>query len=197
MPQSLVLSYMTQSITLQMLLATAIRTEHEASFRHMHWAYIGALYQGLHIWLQNTIYHTADVAGNYNQNTTEGFVQTHGLGICRGCYAKALIKEWHRWDKVHASENDPVDAFPGDQLYVVFVVADGGADLEHFELRSFAEAQSILLQVTLTMCCDQRVGHACPGDQLIVIAIGADLKHFELQHLQRYTLFCCRRSFTV
>lgn len=90
---------------------------------------------------------TADVAGNCNQNRTEGFVQTHGLGICRGCYAKALIKEWRRWDKLHTSENDPVDAFPSDQLYVVFVVANGGADLEHFELRSFTEAQSILLQV--------------------------------------------------
>lgn len=33
------------------------------------------------------------------------------------------------------------------QLYIVFVVADGGADLEHFELRTLAEAKSILLQV--------------------------------------------------
>jgi hypothetical protein len=29
----------------------------------------------------------------------------------------------------------------------VFVVADGGADLERFELRTLAEARSILLQV--------------------------------------------------
>lgn len=33
------------------------------------------------------------------------------------------------------------------QLYIVFVVADGGTDLEHFELRTLAEAKRILLQV--------------------------------------------------
>ncbi|KAA6426763.1 MAG: Serine threonine- kinase haspin [Trebouxia sp. A1-2] len=86
-----------------------------------------------------------------SDNITEGFVQTHGLGICRGRYAKSLIKEWHRWHDLHESENDAVDGFPGDQLYVVFVFADGGADLERFELRSFEEAQSILLQTALSL----------------------------------------------
>lgn len=95
----------------------------------------------------------ADAAGAANQNITEGFVQTHGLGICRGVYAKSLVKEWHRWDQLHTSENDPVDAFPNTQLYVVFVVADGGANLEHFELRSFQEAQSILMQVPAAAQC--------------------------------------------
>ena len=33
----------------------------------------------------------------------------------------------------------------------VFVVADGGQDLEHFELRSFAEARAVLLQVVLAL----------------------------------------------
>ena len=34
-------------------------------------------------------------------------------------------------------------------LMQVFVVADGGLDLEHFEPRSFAELQSILMQVSI------------------------------------------------
>jgi hypothetical protein len=34
-----------------------------------------------------------------------------------------------------------------EQLYIVFITADGGQDLEKFELRDFEEAQSILLQV--------------------------------------------------
>ena len=55
---------------------------------------------------------------------------------------------------MHESENDPVDFFPEDQLYVVFVFADGGADLERFELRSFEESQSILLQVSLCIRVD-------------------------------------------
>ena len=33
----------------------------------------------------------------------------------------------------------------------VFVVADGGLDLEHYEPRSFEELQSILMQVTMTL----------------------------------------------
>jgi len=36
---------------------------------------------------------------------------------------------------------------------VVFVVADGGVDLEHFELRSLDEAKSILLQVRRPCSC--------------------------------------------
>lgn len=35
------------------------------------------------------------------------------------------------------------------QLYVVFVLADGGRDLESFVLVNFNEARSLLLQVTL------------------------------------------------
>ena len=71
------------------------------------------------------------------------------MGICRGKYAEALAAEWHRWDSENSSENDPVDNFAADQLYVVFVVADGGRDLEHAEIRNFAEARSLLLQVHL------------------------------------------------
>ena len=56
-------------------------------------------------------------------------------------------REWHRWDKAHGSENDPVDIFGREQLFVVFVVADGGSDLEHFEFRSFEELRSVLTQV--------------------------------------------------
>lgn len=52
-------------------------------------------------------------------NATSGFVETHGVGICRGHYASALCKEWHRWDKQNKSENDSVDIFGADQLFVV------------------------------------------------------------------------------
>eukprot|EP00887_Chlorella_sp_A99_P001644 scaffold8.g1644.t1 len=85
------------------------------------------------------------------ENVTAGFVETFGVGVCRGRYAAALRREWHRWDKQHGSENDAVDAFGRDQLFVVFVVADGGLDLEHIELRSFEEMRSVLMQVALTL----------------------------------------------
>lgn len=47
--------------------------------------------------------------------------------------------EWHAWDRVHASENDEPDAFGGGQLFVVEVLQDGGADLEHLTLRDAQE----------------------------------------------------------
>ena len=52
-------------------------------------------------------------------NATSGFVETHGVGICRGRYAAALCKEWHRWNELNKSENDSVDIFEDDQLFVV------------------------------------------------------------------------------
>ena len=81
---------------------------------------------------------------------TSGFVRTYGVGICRGRYAPILAAEWRSWDEQHGSENDPVDAFDDDQLFVVFVVANGGRDLEHFSVQSYEEARSIVLQVKST-----------------------------------------------
>jgi hypothetical protein len=74
-------------------------------------------------------------------------METHGAGVCRGRYAAPLAAEWAAWDARNGSENDDVAGFGPGQLYVVFVVADGGADLERFDVRSAAEARSILLQV--------------------------------------------------
>ena len=85
----------------------------------------------------------------------------HGVGICRGRYSPTLLEEWHAWDRLHVSENNPVGCFPGNQLYVVFVVANGGMDLEKFVPRSHGEATSILVQV--------RPGWSqCPGALLSV-----------------------------
>lgn len=80
-------------------------------------------------------------------NGTSAFVETHGVGVCKGKYAADLVHEWEAWDRKFGSENDHPNAFPQSQLYIVFVVADGGVDLEHFEACSLAEAKSILLQV--------------------------------------------------
>ena len=88
-----------------------------------------------------------DAATQPCANVTTGFVELFGLGLCRGVYSSALTREWHAWDAHHGSENDPVDHFGDDQLYMVYVTADGGVDLEHLELRSYEEAVSILLQV--------------------------------------------------
>ena len=60
-------------------------------------------------------------AGEAPPNVTSGFVETYGVGVCRGGYSEALRREWHRWDKENESENEAVDCFQGlpDQLFVV------------------------------------------------------------------------------
>ena len=80
--------------------------------------------------MKNSIigYHTIVCAGKYN------WIQCSKLLISSSCAV---------------SQNEDVGCFGADQLYVVFVVADGGSDLEHFDVRSFEEARSVLLQVRL------------------------------------------------
>lgn len=85
------------------------------------------------------------------RNATSGFVKTHGIGVCRGKYSSALSKEWHRWDRIYTSENEAVDGYGENQLYAVFVVANGGMDLESFKPQSFREIISILLQTVVTL----------------------------------------------
>ncbi len=38
-------------------------------------------------------------AGVAAVNATTGFMETHGAGVCRGRYARALAREWAAWDK--------------------------------------------------------------------------------------------------
>lgn len=53
-------------------------------------------------------------------------------------------------DKPDKNENDdPSEVLPDDQLYLVLVSSNGGADLEATQLTSFAQAKSMLLQVRL------------------------------------------------
>jgi serine/threonine-protein kinase haspin len=85
------------------------------------------------------------------ENVTDGFIDTERVLVTRGPYAGRLLEEWLSYDSRKTSENENPSAFPADQLYAVFVAADGGVDLEHAEVRTYAEAKSILLQVTIAL----------------------------------------------
>ncbi|KAK1317507.1 hypothetical protein QJS10_CPA05g00103 [Acorus calamus] len=75
------------------------------------------------------------------------FIETKDIRLCQGTYDASLIRAWEDWDAKHGSENDHPKEFSEDQCYVVFVLADGGRDLESFVLLNFDEARSLLVQI--------------------------------------------------
>ncbi|KAF6154952.1 hypothetical protein GIB67_018389 [Kingdonia uniflora] len=84
-------------------------------------------------------------------NACTTFIETIDLRLCEGSYDAALIGAWEDWDVKHGSENDHPIEFPNKQVYVVFVLAHGGKDLESFVLLNFDEARSILIQVAAAL----------------------------------------------
>ncbi|CAA7388380.1 unnamed protein product [Spirodela intermedia] len=81
------------------------------------------------------------------ENACSIFIETKDLRVCQGAYGSALINAWEDWDAKHGSENDHPKDFSETQRYIVFVLADGGRDLESFVLFNFDEARSLLVQV--------------------------------------------------
>ncbi|KAM2612794.1 hypothetical protein TB2_032723 [Malus domestica] len=84
-------------------------------------------------------------------NACTTFIGTIDLRVCQGTYDAALIKAWEDWDEKCGSENDHPKAFPDNQCYVVFVLDNGGEDLESFVLMNIDEARSLLVQVTASL----------------------------------------------
>lgn len=82
-----------------------------------------------------------------NLNSCSNFIETKDFVVCQGLYDNNLIRAWEEWDADNNSENDHPCVFPEDQCYIVFVLADGGKDLENFVLLNFNEARSLLVQV--------------------------------------------------
>ncbi|KAJ3683895.1 hypothetical protein LUZ60_014122 [Juncus effusus] len=84
-------------------------------------------------------------------NSCTGFIESKDFKVCKGAYDVALIKAWENWDTENGSENDHPNEFKDDQCYIIFVLADGGKDLESFVLFDYNEARSLLLQVTASL----------------------------------------------
>ncbi|XP_072997312.1 serine/threonine-protein kinase haspin homolog [Typha latifolia] len=86
-----------------------------------------------------------------NENSCTGFIETKDFKVCRGPYDSGLVSAWEDWDAKHSSENDHPKEFSDEQCYIVFVLADGGRDLESFVLLNYNEARSLLVQVTASL----------------------------------------------
>ncbi|KAJ7514860.1 hypothetical protein O6H91_23G063400 [Diphasiastrum complanatum] len=84
-------------------------------------------------------------------NICDNFIEAKAARICQGKYDAQLVDAWEEWDAKHKSENEHPMVFPSKQMYVAFVLADGGTDLESFILSDFQEVKSLLLQVVLAL----------------------------------------------
>ncbi|CAD5195389.1 unnamed protein product [Musa acuminata subsp. malaccensis] len=85
------------------------------------------------------------------ENACTGFIETKDFYVCQGAYDPGLISAWEDWDARHSSENDHPKEFTEKQCFIVFVLADGGKDLESFVLLNYDEARSLLVQVTIAL----------------------------------------------
>lgn len=86
-----------------------------------------------------------------NKNICTNFIETKAIRVCQGTYDAFIMKAWEDWDEKHTSENDHPMLFPEKQLYITFILADGGQDLESFVLSDFDEARSVMIQVTASL----------------------------------------------
>jgi serine/threonine-protein kinase haspin len=84
-------------------------------------------------------------------NATAGFVRTVAIRVTRGPYDPALCAAWRAYAADKGTENDFPGGLAADQLYAVFVLENGGRDLERFALRCGAEARAVLLQAALAL----------------------------------------------
>ncbi|KAI5070868.1 hypothetical protein GOP47_0015211 [Adiantum capillus-veneris] len=87
----------------------------------------------------------------FQRNVCNNFIETKMVKVCQGLYGHALMEAWEIWNLRHESENDHPKVFPENQVYMLFVLADGGKDLESFPVASFDVARSILTQVTAAL----------------------------------------------
>ncbi|MCO5552508.1 hypothetical protein L7F22_006020 [Adiantum nelumboides] len=85
------------------------------------------------------------------RNVCNNFIETKLVKVCQGSYGQTLLDAWEKWNIRHESENDHPKVFPKNQVYMLFVLADGGQDLERFPITSFDVARSILTQVTAAL----------------------------------------------
>ncbi|KAK9449648.1 uncharacterized protein V1518DRAFT_372268 [Limtongia smithiae] len=82
-----------------------------------------------------------------NMSSLPGFVHMLDAHVVRGVYPTELLALWDAYADTKGSENVRPDWYSPTQLYAVVELQHGGADLEHFEVRSWRECAEVFWQV--------------------------------------------------
>lgn len=80
-----------------------------------------------------------------------GFVKTQGTTIVNGIYPADLLQVWDLWNVEHESESTRPDWHESDQRYCIITLENGGLDLEHYKVSSWAQARQIFDKILNTL----------------------------------------------
>lgn len=80
-----------------------------------------------------------------------GFVRTQGTTVVSGKYPDNLLHVWDKWNTEHESESTRPDWYKSDQRYCVIALENGGVDLEHFDIATWAQACEIFDKIVETL----------------------------------------------
>ncbi|CAI5449975.1 unnamed protein product [Caenorhabditis angaria] len=87
-----------------------------------------------------------------SNNSTPNFITVVDCYMVRGKYPTGLTKAWDMYADMKESLNDRPAGYSTDkQLYIAFVTANGGSDLESFIVSTENEVRSILCQLMLSL----------------------------------------------
>ncbi|KAL9976005.1 hypothetical protein ACROYT_G013234 [Oculina patagonica] len=93
---------------------------------------------------------------------------------CQDAYPGHLISKWDEWQEEHESSNKRPDIFPQHQFFIIIDNSNGGQSLEYFDLKSMAEAWTVLEQTA------------------VGLAVAENAMEFEHRHLHWGTLLISR-----
>ncbi|XP_071947659.1 serine/threonine-protein kinase haspin-like isoform X2 [Antedon mediterranea] len=88
---------------------------------------------------------------------TDHFIEVKGVHCCRGQFLPELLREWDAFDEKKGSENDRPDSYTDSQLFIVFMFANGGSDLEAFKFQNVLEKKCVLQQTIEALAVAEKV----------------------------------------
>uniref|UniRef100_A0A1B6G4C9 non-specific serine/threonine protein kinase n=1 Tax=Cuerna arida TaxID=1464854 RepID=A0A1B6G4C9_9HEMI len=91
------------------------------------------------------------------ESSTNGFCELKNKFVLQGEYPKTFKDMWCEYDRLKRSENDNVDMFESDQLYIALELEHAGAPLESCRLPSAKQAYFVFLQVVFTLAVAESV----------------------------------------
>eukprot|EP00127_Corallochytrium_limacisporum_P006217 Clim_evm34s221 gene=Clim_evmTU34s221 len=93
---------------------------------------------------------------NRLEGATPNFVKCVHVALCRGRYPKELLRAWDDYADRKETDSERPDHLKESQFYALFILENGGTDLEHFELEHEGAAWAALLQTSVALAIAEK-----------------------------------------